>query len=96
MKNLGFGLMRLPLTKKTVRSEKIDKVQSAEMIKAYLDEGYTYFDTAYMYHGGKSESAAGELICEKYGFLSITFLKYKVYSLASSKICCATFSSLAF
>ena len=39
MKNLGFGLMRLPLTKKTVRSEKIDKVQSAEMIKAYLDAG---------------------------------------------------------
>lgn len=66
MKNLGFGLMRLPLTKKTVRSEKIDKVQSAEMIKAYLDAGYTYFDTAYMYHGGKSEGAAGELICSVY------------------------------
>lgn len=66
MKNLGFGLMRLPLTKKTVRSEKIDKVQSAEMIKAYLDAGYNYFDTAYMYHGGKSEAAAGELICSVY------------------------------
>ena len=66
MKNLGFGLMRLPVTKKTVRNEKIDKVQSAEMIKAYLDAGYNYFDTAYMYHGGKSESAAGELLCSVY------------------------------
>ncbi len=66
MKNLGFGLMRLPITKKTVRNEKIDKVKSAEMIEAYLNAGYNYFDTAYMYHGGKSESAAGELICSKY------------------------------
>ena len=66
MKNLGFGLMRLPVIKKTIRNEKIDKVQSAEMIKEYLDAGYTYFDTAYMYHGGKSESAAGELICDVY------------------------------
>lgn len=66
MKNLGFGLMRLPLTKKTVRSEKIDKEQSAKMIEAYLKAGFNYFDTAYMYHGGKSESAAGELICSVY------------------------------
>lgn len=66
MKNLGFGLMRLPVIKKTVRNEKIDKVQSAEMIEAYLQKGFNYFDTAYMYHGGKSESAAGELICDKY------------------------------
>ena len=66
MKNLGFGLMRLPITKKTVRNEKIDKEKSAEMIEAYLKAGYNYFDTAYMYHGGKSESAAGELICDKY------------------------------
>ena len=28
MKNLGFGLMRLPITKKTVRNEKIDKEKS--------------------------------------------------------------------
>ena len=42
MKNLGFGLMRLPITKKTVRNEKIDKEKSAEMIKAYLDKGFNY------------------------------------------------------
>ncbi|MBE6785459.1 MAG: 4Fe-4S dicluster domain-containing protein [Ruminococcaceae bacterium] len=66
MKNLGFGLMRLPVTKKTVRNEKIDKEKSAAMVKAYLDKGFNYFDTAYMYHGGKSESAAGELICSQY------------------------------
>lgn len=66
MKNLGFGLMRLPLIKKTVRSEKIDKEQSAQMIETYLKAGFNYFDTAYMYHGGKSEGAAGELICSVY------------------------------
>ncbi len=66
MKNLGFGLMRLPVTKKTNRNEKIDKVQSAQMIDTFLKNGFNYFDTAYMYHGGRSESAAGELICSVY------------------------------
>lgn len=66
MKNLGFGLMRLPVKEKTNRNEKIDKVQSAQMIDTFLRNGFTYFDTAYMYHGGKSESAAGELISTVY------------------------------
>ena len=34
MKNLGFGMMRLP-------------VLSGRMVDAFLDSGYTYFDTSY-------------------------------------------------
>ena len=50
-KKLGFGLMRLP--KKPVL---IDAVETAEMTDLFLDAGFTYFDTAYVYLG--SEAAA--------------------------------------
>ncbi len=54
MKKLGFGCMRLPLKNKKINST-IDFAQSREMFRAFLDEGFTYFDTAYMYHDGFSE-----------------------------------------
>ena len=53
MKNLGFGLMRLPLTNPQDVSS-IDMSKLCEMADYFLERGYTYFDTAYMYHGGKS------------------------------------------
>lgn len=62
MKNLGFGLMRLPITKKSIKNDKIDMEKSKEMVDFFLEKGFCYFDTAYMYHGGKSEKAAGELL----------------------------------
>ena len=64
MKKLGFGLMRLP----TVNGNwaEIDMEKSREMIDAYMKEGFTYFDTAYVYHGGNSEKAFGELVSKRY------------------------------
>ncbi len=52
---LGFGLMRLP----TLPNGEIDQETFDRMIDRALDAGVNYFDTAYPYHSGKSEIAAG-------------------------------------
>lgn len=63
MKKLGFGLMRLPTLGEW---SQIDMEKSREMIDAYMKEGFNYFDTAYVYHGGNSEKAFGELVASRY------------------------------
>ncbi len=55
---LGLGLMRLP----TLENGEIDEPQVAEMVRTALDGGLKYFDTAYPYHGGKSELAIGKIL----------------------------------
>ncbi|MBQ7887684.1 MAG: aldo/keto reductase [Clostridia bacterium] len=55
---LGFGAMRLP----TDASGAIDEKQLAEMVKAAIDGGVNYFDTAWPYHGGLSEIAIGKAL----------------------------------
>ncbi|MDR1318870.1 MAG: aldo/keto reductase, partial [Treponema sp.] len=54
---LGFGFMRLPCKD---GHKDIDSAQATEMVDYALDRGVNYFDTAYMYHEGSSESFAGE------------------------------------
>ena len=49
---LGFGLMRLPML-----GEEVDVEQTKQMVDKFLEAGFTYFDTAYGYIGGKSEEA---------------------------------------
>ena len=49
---LGFGWMRLP--QKSENPEDIDFEQVNQMVDAYLDAGFDYFDTSYVYHNGKS------------------------------------------
>ena len=61
MPKLGFGLMRLPEEDGAIQ---IDRV--CEMVDAYMKAGLNYFDTAYVYHGGKSEVAAKEAIVKRY------------------------------
>ena len=50
MPKLGFGLMRLP-----EKDGVIDHEQVCQMVDLYMKAGLTYFDTAYVYHQGKSE-----------------------------------------
>ena len=48
MKKLGFGMMRLPLTDPKVQGS-VDLSRVCAMVDAFLERGYTYFDTAFMY-----------------------------------------------
>ena len=61
IKKLGFGLMRLPMN-----GEEIDMEQTKKMVDNFMSKGFTYFDTAYVYIGGKSEVALGEAVVDRY------------------------------
>ncbi|MBR5970364.1 MAG: aldo/keto reductase [Lachnospiraceae bacterium] len=63
-KKLGFGLMRLP--KMPDDKTKIDVEQVKEMVDLFLDAGFTYFDTAYVYDNGGSERAAKEALIDRH------------------------------
>ncbi len=51
---LGFGCMRFPK-----KAGNIDEYQAITMIRNAVEEGINYFDTAYIYHNGRSESVLG-------------------------------------
>ncbi len=72
---LGFGLMRLP--KVTVRT---DVKQTAAMVDKFLEAGFTYFDTAYVYVG--SEAAAKKALVDRHPRESYT-LATKVNAMAA-------------
>lgn len=56
---LGVGLMRLPQ-----KEGAIDRMQAQEMVDLAMKYNCNYFDTAYFYHEGKSESFVGEALCK--------------------------------
>ncbi len=62
MKKLGFGCMRLPL----LENGEVDIKLFSRMVDAYMENGFTYFDTAYKYCGGKSEPALKEALVDRY------------------------------
>lgn len=63
MKNLGFGMMRLPV--KSGPTD-FDYDQLNAMVDAFLDAGYTYFDTSFVYHNGESETAVRKALIERH------------------------------
>ncbi len=65
MKKLGFGLMRLPLLDGNDQKS-FDKEQICLMVDSFLEQGFTYFDTAYMYHDGASENVIKEVLVDRY------------------------------
>ena len=64
MKNLGFGMMRLPV--KNGDPTDFDYEQLNQMVDAFLEAGYTYFDTSFVYHNGKSEEATRKALVERH------------------------------
>ena len=65
MNKLGFGLMRLPWSEDKTWNN-IDLEKTREMVDAYMAKGFSYFDTAWVYHGGMSERVFGELVAKHY------------------------------
>ena len=65
LKKLGFGLMRLPLQDPKDNGS-IDLEQMKQMVDSFLAQGFTYFDTAWMYCGGKSEEYANKALVSRH------------------------------
>ncbi|MDE7060711.1 MAG: aldo/keto reductase, partial [Lachnospiraceae bacterium] len=55
---LGFGCMRFP----TTPEGEIDEVRAEKMLDSAIAAGVNYIDTAYPYHGGKSEPFVGKAL----------------------------------
>lgn len=65
MKKLGFGLMRLPQLDPNDATS-IDIELTKKMVDTFIEKGFTYFDTAWMYMGFKSENAVKEVLVERH------------------------------
>ena len=62
---LGFGLMRLPtLPGGSQKDIDFDTVQ--KMVDLYMSRGFSYFDTAYVYHEGHSEEVIKKCLVPNY------------------------------
>ena len=65
---LGFGAMRLPMIGDPGGLAgfdpkiPIDEARADKMVQYALDKGVNYFDTAYAYHGGRSETYIGKIL----------------------------------
>lgn len=55
---LGFGCMRFP----TTQTGEIDETRAQKMLDDAIAAGVNYIDTAYPYHGGKSEPFVGKAL----------------------------------
>lgn len=70
-KKLGFGFMRLPLINPDDQTS-IDYKMLSQMVDTFLERGFTYFDTAYMYHHFQSEIALREVLVKRHNRESFT------------------------
>jgi predicted aldo/keto reductase-like oxidoreductase len=81
---LGMGLMRLP-----EKNKEIDYKQAQEIIDACMQGGVNYYDTAYIYHNGKSETFLKEALVKRYSrdsfFLADKLPFWKLRTLADAQ-----------
>lgn len=78
MNKLGFGLMRLPK-----KGPFTDIEQVKDMVDAFMQAGFTYFDTAYVYLG--SEAAAKKALVSRYDRSAFTLATKLNVSVAPSE-----------
>jgi predicted aldo/keto reductase-like oxidoreductase len=67
--NLGFGCMRLPIQGGSQShldgfdpNKIIDEEKATQMVEYAIEKGVNYFDTAYIYHAGQSETFLGKAL----------------------------------
>lgn len=60
LSSLGMGAMRLPVM--DGNDSAIDEAATAEMVAYAMQHGVNYYDTAWGYHGGESESIMGKIL----------------------------------
>lgn len=78
---LGFGCMRLPV----LEGGAIDHEEFCNMVDLFLERGFTYFDTSYVYHGGKSEEAVREALVKRHPRESFTLAtKFPTFAITGS------------
>lgn len=78
VKKLGFGLMRLPR-----KGPSIDVKETSKMVDVFMENGFTYFDTAFIYIG--SEAAAKKALVDRYPRESYT-LASKLFEIRNKQI----------
>ncbi len=81
---LGFGMMRLPVIDKNPTDFDYEKLN--KMVDDFLDAGFTYFDTSYVYHEGKSEEAVRKALVERHPHDSYTVAtKFPTFAFSSEE-----------
>lgn len=61
----GFGCMRMPVLDASDQSSfDYDKIE--KLFDTFLEQGFTYFDTAYTYHGYRAEEAVKKALVERH------------------------------
>lgn len=70
-KKLGFGMMRMPLNNPSDSAD-VDLEQVKRMVDLFLEKGFTYFDTAWMYNGFNSENVVREALTSRHDRESFT------------------------
>lgn len=84
VKKLGFGLMRLPQNDPSDPAD-IDIAQLKQMVDLFMEKGFTYFDTAWMYNGFASQRAIKPALVDRYPRESYTL---------ATKLHCGFFDTL--
>ncbi len=73
---IGFGCMRLPI--KNPSTTEVDEEEAIRLIRMGIDGGINYVDSAYIYHGSKSEIILGKAL--KDGYREKVILETKLYT----------------